>query len=108
MTRSGDRYWLLYSANWWDSADYTVGAASCDSPTGPCTKVGQPWLASHHEASGPGGAEDFTDVQGNHWVVYHAWTSDTIGYDDGGTRSLFAVPLDLDGEVPVPAGVDGS
>ncbi|MEZ5270598.1 MAG: hypothetical protein R2789_19320 [Microthrixaceae bacterium] len=45
--------------------------------------------------------------KGNHWVVYHAWTSDTIGYDNG-ARSLFAVPLDLDGEVPVPAGVDGS
>lgn len=107
MAQSGEDFWLFYSANDWDSADYTVGLARCDSPTGPCTKLDEPWLANHGAAAGPGGAEDFTDARGNRWVVYHAWVTDAVGYDNGGTRSLFAVPLDLDGTRPVATGLDG-
>ena len=106
MARGVGTYWLFYSANWWDSADYTVGVASCDSPTGPCTKLPEPWLASHGEAAGPGGSEDFTDARGNHWLVYHVWVTDAIGYDQGGARSLFAVPLDTTGDAPIATGLD--
>ncbi len=105
MVKSGDPYWLLYSSNWWDSADYTIGAARCDAPTGPCTKLDNPWLASQAGTAGPGGPSEFTDSQGNHWLVYHAWVTDAIGYDNGGARSLFAVPLDLTGAVPVATGL---
>ncbi|MDZ7731827.1 MAG: hypothetical protein U5R31_00795 [Acidimicrobiia bacterium] len=79
-------------------------AASC-SRTGPCTKHEGPWLASHGDASGPGGAEAFTDQFGGDWLVYHAWVTDTVGYDEGGARSLFAVPLGFEDGEPVPEGV---
>ena len=105
MVRSDGTYWLFYSANWWDSADYTIGAASCESPTGPCTKIDQPWLSSHGDAAGPGGPEEFTDARGNRWLVYHAWITDEVGYDNGGARALFAVPLDLGADPPVATGL---
>lgn len=107
MVQSGDTYWLFYSANWWDSADYAMGAARCDGPTGPCTKLDGPWLGSHGQAAGPGGPEEFTDNRGKGWVVYHAWLGDAIGYDEGGTRSLFAVTIDVTDDEPVAIGLDG-
>ncbi|MBK6501463.1 glycoside hydrolase family 43 protein [Candidatus Neomicrothrix sp.] len=105
MTTLGDSYWLLYSAYDWNSADYSVGLAQCESPVGPCTKRDGPWLANHGDASGPGGAEDFTDADGRRWMVYHAWVTDKIGYETGGERSLFAVPLDLRSGEPVARGL---
>ena len=30
---------LFYSANAWATADYAIGYATCEAPTGPCTKV---------------------------------------------------------------------
>lgn len=105
MTRAGDTYWLFYSANWWDSPDYTVGVARCESVAGPCTKVEVPWLESHGTAVGPGGAEEFVDAVGNQWVVYHAWDDAAVGYHLGGSRSLFALPLDLSGDAPVAPGL---
>lgn len=105
MAQSGSHYWLFFSANDWDTSKYATGVASCESPTGPCTAQSGPWLKSHDDASGPGGAETFTDALGRRWIVYHAWTSKKIGYENGGTRSLFAVPLDLDGKTPVATGL---
>lgn len=99
-------HWLFYSANWWDSADYAVGAARCASPTGPCTKVDGPWLATHADVSGPGGSEAFVDARGTRWMIYHAWVGDQVGYDEGGGRALFALPLDVSGDLPVAVGLD--
>ncbi len=102
-----DSYWLLYSANRWDTADYAVGIARCESPSGPCTKVGDRWLDGHGSATGPGGAEAFVHPRGDQWVVYHAWVTDAVGYDDGGARSLFLQPLDYSEGAPLPGGLSG-
>lgn len=105
MIQSGDHFWLFYSANDWDTASYATGVARCDSPTGPCSKMAKPFMVSHGDASGPGGAETFTDIRNRHWIVYHAWVNDKVGYQSGGTRSLFAVPLDVTGDEPVATGL---
>lgn len=105
MIQAGDHYWLLYAANDWNSDRYATGAARCASPTGPCTKLAEPLLASRGDTAGPGGAEVFTDARGKDWIVYHAWVGDEIGYEAGGTRSLFAVPLDVTGSEPVASGL---
>jgi beta-xylosidase len=80
---------LLYSANMWDTPQYAVGYARCESPLGPCRKIGTwPVMASDGETAGPGGMEVFSDRQGLRWVAYHGWSTDAVGYSLGGARSL--------------------
>ncbi|HET7721296.1 MAG TPA: glycoside hydrolase family 43 protein, partial [Acidimicrobiales bacterium] len=86
---------LLYSANRWDSAAYAVGAARCDSPSGPCRKVAGPILATFGPMVGPGGAELFTDAAGATRVVFHAWQGHEVGYPEH--RYLHLGTLTADG-----------
>jgi hypothetical protein len=73
----------------WDTDRYAIGYARCDSPLGPCRKVGDaPVLASNAETAGPGGAEVFSDREGRRWVAYHGWTAGAVGYRNGGARRL--------------------
>jgi len=48
---------------------------------------------------GPGGEAFFTDVKGNLWLAYHAWTSPKIGYPKG-TRSLHIDRISFEGGKP--------
>ena len=90
MVRVGRRYYLFYSANWWESARYSVGYAIAPSATGPFRKVtrARPWFRSGGEAGGPGGQEFFTAADGALHMAYHGWTPDSVGYGGGGARSL--------------------
>jgi hypothetical protein len=93
MVEHDGRLSLFYSGNFWDSASYAIGYASCDTPLGPCRKpLDQPWLASSPQAAGPGGQEFFRDAGGLH-MVFHAWLHGTVGYHRGSFRSLHAVPI---------------
>jgi beta-xylosidase len=104
MWREDGRWRLLYSANLWDSDHYAVGYAECDSPLGPCRKMGEgPVMASDAATAGPGGAEVFSDRDGGRWVAYHGWTVGTVGYGSGGSRSFR-----LDRVVAPPRNADGS
>ena len=101
MAFGGGTYHLLYSANRWDTDDYAVGHAVCESAIGPCVKDPDPWLDSYSVAWGPGGAEFVPGADG--WTglfVYHAWTSSGIGYPDG-ARSLFVAKLRIVDGMPV-------
>jgi beta-xylosidase len=90
MVLARGRYYLFYSANWWESAGYSVGYATSRSVTGPFRKAtrARPWLRSGLAASGPGGQEFFVDGDGHLRMAYHGWTPDSVGYDGGGARSL--------------------
>ena len=94
------RYYLFYSANDWAGPNYAVGYATCDSPLGPCAKAPGPWLASTDKAEGPGGAEVFTDGQGQPWLILHAWVRGKVGYPQG-ARNVFVLQLDFVNGVPV-------
>jgi hypothetical protein len=95
------RYVLFYSANDWDSADYAVGVAVCDSIAGPCTKPpGGPWLASTQDFSGPGGQE-FFESGGNVWMVHHGFLPGQAG-TPGGERRLYLDEIRFEGADPVP------
>ena len=71
-------FWLLYSANAFDSAEYAVGVAKGTSPTGPFTKQPDPILVSNDVAAGPGHCAVIT-VGDRHWLVFHAWPPDAVG-----------------------------
>jgi hypothetical protein len=105
LVTSGGRYFLFYSGNNWDSADYAVGVATCTGPLGPCTKpLSQPILSSSSSMAGPGGESIFTDASGSFWVAFDAWIPGAVGYPH--SRDLFIRQLDLSGATPVvePAG----
>lgn len=101
MVRSpdvGGPYRLFYSANWWESASYATGYATCSGPLGPCTKrtLNHGWYRSTPSAYGPGGAAFFTDTGGRNWMVLHGWPRPPgrVGYPQG-RRSLFVEKVDL-------------
>lgn len=93
MIEIDGRYHLFYSANRWDTEDYSVGHAVCESGTGPCDKDAEPWLESYDAASGPGGLE-VIELHGRpiDLVVYHGWTDGDVGYETG-QRSLYVAPI---------------
>jgi beta-xylosidase len=104
MALHDGRYYLFYSANWYASSEYAIGYATCDGPTGGCTKVtvGAPFLASSGPALGPGGQELFTGADGALWMAYHAWTAPRTTYAQGGARSLRLARIDFrDGGQPL-------
>jgi hypothetical protein len=84
MTRDPDgQYHLLYSGGRWQSADYAVGWATCDSPLGPCRRASTtPVLQSSDDVAGPGGAEFFSGPEGETWIAFHAWIG-PVGYPQG-------------------------
>jgi beta-xylosidase len=78
VVEAGGTFWLFYSANAYDTADYAVGVARADHPTGPFTKEPDPVLTSNDAAAGPGHCAVFT-VGEQHWMVFHAWPPDAVG-----------------------------
>jgi beta-xylosidase len=88
MVKNDGKYYLFYSGNWWESHEYAVGYAVCDSVTGPCVKpLKKPLFAYKGKVAGPGGQDFFTDTKGNLWMAYHAWTFPKLGNPEG-SRSL--------------------
>ncbi|HJR79414.1 MAG TPA: glycoside hydrolase family 43 protein [Anaerolineales bacterium] len=88
MVKNGDGYYLFYSGNWWESHEYAIGYAICESVLGPCEKpLSEPWFKFKPPVMGPGGEAFFMDTKGNLWMAYHAWTGADVGYPLG-QRSL--------------------
>jgi beta-xylosidase len=104
MVEVDGRYYLFYSANRWNSHEYAVGYAMCDTVTGPCRKPGdQPILTFTPEVMGPGGQMLVEGPDGQPWILYHAWTGPDVGYPTG-MRSLRIDRIDFHDGRPV---VDG-
>lgn len=101
MIEHDGRYYLFYSGNRWDTANYAIGYAACDSPLGPCTKPSPgPWLASTPSAQGPGSPDVFSDAHGRLWIALHSWVRGQVGYP-GGARNFFVVRLNVVNGTPV-------
>jgi beta-xylosidase len=104
MVKNGDQYYLFYSGNWWESHEYAIGYAVCETVIGPCEKpLNEPWFIFKPPVMGPGGEAFFTDKEGNLWMAYHAWTGADVGYP-GGKRSLHIDPVTFEDGKPVTNG----
>ena len=104
MIKNGDRYYLFYSGNWWESHEYAVGYAVCETVTGPCEKpLTEPWFKFKPPVMGPGGEAFFTDTKGNLWMAYHAWTGANVG-NSIGDRSLHIDLVTFEDDKPVTNG----
>ena len=88
MIREGSRRFLFYSANNWNSDDYAIGVATCQSVTGPCTNtIDRPWMDSTRWSKGPGGEEFFESASAaGIWMVHHGWLPGQAGTPDGERR----------------------
>jgi beta-xylosidase len=105
MVKNNDHYYLFYSGNWWESHQYAVSYAVCETVKGPCEKpLNEPWFEYKPPVMGPGGEAFFRDKHGNLWMAYHAWTGANVGYSNGGQRSLHIDLVTFDGDKPVTNG----
>jgi len=99
MVVADGSYFLFYSANNWDSADYAIGVARCAGALGPCVKpLARPLYGSQRDAEGPGGETVFTDKEGQLEMAFQAWLPGAVGYPH--PRLLFIRPLDIVDGVP--------
>jgi beta-xylosidase len=104
MVEDNDTYYLFYSGNWWETHEYAVGYAVCETVTGPCQKpLTEPLFDFEPPVMGPGGESFFTDTEGNLWMAYHAWTGADVGYP-AGERSLHIEPVTFSNGQPVIPG----
>ncbi len=81
MVQRDGSYWLLYSGNQWDSADYRLGQARCAGPAGPCERSSaEPLFSSTDSELGPGGGSFFVDAESRLRIAYHAWNAPYSSY----------------------------
>lgn len=98
VVKHGDKYYLTYSCNCFDSRDYSVGFATAGDPLGPYTKFeGNPILKYiDGEISGPGHNSFFLDKSGRLMTAFHIHTD----YDrPSGDRRFCYCPVEFEGEV---------
>jgi len=104
MVKHNNRYYLFYSGNWWESHEYAISYAVCENVLGPCEKpLSEPWFQYDPPVMGPGGQAFFTDVKGNLWMAYHAWTGANVG-NSIGQRSLRIDLVTFEDDKPVTNG----
>jgi beta-xylosidase len=104
VVEDAGEYYLFYSANRWDTFEYAVGYAACDSATGPCTKpLREPVFKYTLDIFGPGGESFFTTADGSLFMAYHGWLAPNVGYPQG-QRSLFIDPVTFQDGAPVMTG----
>ncbi|MGI9033207.1 MAG: glycoside hydrolase family 43 protein [Acidimicrobiales bacterium] len=71
-------WWLFYSGNFFDRAEYATGLAYCPSLSGPCAEaqpgpfLGTAQLGQQRQFA-PGGLETFSDAHGKLWAVLDTW-----------------------------------
>jgi len=98
---NGQAY-LFYSTDDWWTANYRVGVARCDTFLGPCHRMySTAVLSSRGSMVGPGGETPFQSQDGGWHMIFHAWTSPTVGYDAGGTRSMRMLPITFGTDVKI-------
>ncbi len=99
-------YYLFYSGGWFNQPAYSIGAARCAGPLGPCADTAAaPLLASNAQGQGPGEESVFSSDAGM-WLLYTPFNSTLplpgpprpvamahLGFGPGGP--YLAAPLDV-------------
>ena len=88
MRRHDGRYTLFYARGAYDRADYALGTAHCDTPTGPCHAAPEPILATRPGLFGPGHGCVFA-WRGRSWLAVAAWRPRPLPH-----RAMYLFPLD--------------
>jgi hypothetical protein len=100
MVQQGNAYYLFYSGNNYDTANYAIGYTTCTSPLGPCANVSyNPVLSTSEGMSGPGGETFFTSPSGQLLMAFAAFPG-PVGYENGGHRALYVASVGFSNGVP--------
>lgn len=104
MVKHEDGYFLFFSANDYAGPKYAVGYATCESAVGPCQDAPEnPIIVSRMKelplVVGPG-HQDVFEVDGETWMMYHAWEVTSAGLR-GGRRFLYIDQLNWQDGKPV-------
>jgi beta-xylosidase len=68
-------YFLFYSGGWFNQPGYSIGAARCAGPLGPCADTSSaPLLGSNAQGQGPGEESVFANAAGL-WLLYTPFSS---------------------------------
>jgi hypothetical protein len=68
-------YFLFYSGGWFNQPGYSIGAARCAGPLGPCADTSSaPRLGSNAQGQGPGEESVFSNASGV-WLLYTPFSS---------------------------------
>jgi len=68
-------YFLFYSGGWFNQPGYSIGAARCAGPLGPCRDDSSaPLLGSNAQGEGPGEESVFSNAAGL-WLLYTPFSS---------------------------------
>jgi beta-xylosidase len=68
-------YYLFYSGGWFNQPGYSIGAARCAGPLGPCSDTSStPLLGSNSQGQGPGEESVFSNASG-YWLLYTPFSS---------------------------------
>jgi beta-xylosidase len=101
-------YYLFYSGGWFNQPGYSIGAARCAGPLGPCSDTSStPLLGSNSQGQGPGEESVFSNAAG-FWLLYTPFSSTLplpgpprpvsmahLGFGTSGP--YLAAPLDVSG-----------
>ena len=103
VLKKDDIYYLIYSANGYESHDYAIGVATATSPLGPWTKsADNPILRRYEGMVGVGHGAPFTDLKGKSHYVFHAHKS----AEEVHPRTSFIVDMKVDsGKVSMGGGL---
>ncbi len=100
MTEINGSYYLFYSGNDYNTAQYAIGYTTCTTPMGPCANTSfNPVLGTAEHMSGPGGETFFTGPNGQLLMGFAAWPG-AVGYQNGGHRALFIATVGVSSGVP--------
>lgn len=105
ILKKGDTYYLIYSANHFESKDYAVGYATASSPKGPWKKHnGNPILRRDKPAAsglvGTGHGAPFIRADGSYKYIYHAHAS----MNSVGPRSSYINDLNISEDAVISIG----
>lgn len=81
MVRHNGIYWLIYSGNEWETANYRTGQAVCVGPLGPCHRTSdRPIIGNTGSEWSPGGGALFVDQVGRLRMIYQIWNAPYTSY----------------------------
>lgn len=109
MVEDAGRFYLFYSGNEWESADYGVGWAVCTGVQGVCVAPpDKPLLKSESQQMlGPGGGTVFQDENDDWWLGFAAWVDPNVT-EETGHRKLFFRRMQFQDGRPVLQASDGA
>jgi beta-xylosidase len=107
MWKQDAKYYMFFSGNVYNTIDYAIGYATCESALGPCTDSPDnpilKTLRGRPPVIGPGHQTIVTDDDGEPWFVYHAWAPPTSG-GNLERRYVWIDRLEFEGGKPVVRG----